>query len=91
MEEETTENQSSAQMKIICELQKMVQELQKSQSQLIAHITLLEDTVIALSDSEDDSIIYRKAQKMAKKIKRKRQEKKTYYTDDSETSEESNE
>ena len=28
---------------------------------------------------------------MAKKIKRKRQEKKTYYTDDSEISEESNE
>ena len=57
---------------------------------MITHITSLEDTVIALSDSEDDSIIYRKAQKMAKKIKRKRQEKKTYYIDDSETSEESN-
>ena len=91
MEEETTETQSSAQMKIIRELQKTVQELQKLQSQLIVHITSLEDTVIALSDSKDDSIIYRKAQKMAKKIKRKRQEKKTYYTDDSETSKESNE
>ena len=42
------------------------------------HINTLEDTVIALSDSEDNSVSYRKAQKMAKQIKRKRQEKKTY-------------
>ena len=53
------------------------------------HINTLEDTVIALSDSEDDSVSYRKAQKMVKQIKRKRQEKKIYYTDESDTSEES--
>jgi len=53
------------------------------------HINMLEDIVIVLSDSEDDSVSYRKAQKMAKQIKRKRQEKKTYYTDESDTSEES--
>ena len=53
------------------------------------HINTLEDTVIVLSDSEDDSIGYRKAQKMAKIIKRKWQEKKTYYIDDSDNSDES--
>ena len=53
------------------------------------HINALEDTVIALSDSEDNSVRYRKAQKVAKQIKRKRNKKKTYYTDESDTSEES--
>ena len=53
------------------------------------YINTLEETVIALSDSEDDSIGYRKAQKMVKIIKRKWQEKKTYYTDDSDNSDES--
>jgi len=54
------------------------------------HINNLEDIVITLSDSEDDSVSYKKAQRKAKKIKRKRQEKQSSYTDESNTSKESN-
>ena len=61
-----------------------------SQQRLITHIKSLEDTVIALSDSENDSVNYNRAQKIAKLIKRKRQEKKTSCTDESDASEENN-
>ena len=60
------ETQNSAQMKIIKELQKSVQVLQLSQSQLLMHINILEDIVIALSNSENDLVRYKKAQKVAK-------------------------
>ena len=50
------------------------------------HINILEDIVITLSNSEDDLVRYRKAQKVAKQIKRKRNENKTYYIDESNTS-----
>ena len=89
MEEDTKNTNDSSQMKIIRELQKSVAALEQNQNRLLMHIESLENTVIALSDSEDDTVGYKKAKKIATKIKRKRQENRTYYTDESDTSEES--
>ena len=50
------------------------------------YIKSLEDTVIALSESEDESIEHRTATKMAKKIKRKRKEINHQMNEDSDTS-----
>ena len=55
---------------------------------MITHIDSLEDTVIALSDAEDNSVEHKKAQRVAKKIKRKRIEKQRAANIDSNTSEE---
>ena len=75
-------------MKMILELQATVKMLQESQQQMITHIASLEDTVITLSDAEDNSVEYKKAQRVAKKIKRKRIEKQRASNIDSDTSEE---
>ena len=58
-------------MKMIIELQKSVKMLQVSQQKMLTHIASLKDTVIALSDTDDDTVKYKKVQKVAKKIKRK--------------------
>ena len=55
---------------------------------MLTHIASLEDTVIALSDTDDNTVKYRKAQKVAKKIKRKRQDRRQR-NDDSDISKES--
>ena len=39
---------------------------------MLTHINTLEDTVAALSDAEDNSVDHRKAQKIAKKDKKKK-------------------
>ena len=64
--------------------------LHSSQQQLSARVQSLEDAGIALSDSENDSVSCNRSQKIAKNVKRKRQEKKTRHTDESNTSEENN-
>jgi len=64
--------------------------LENTQHKLLAHIQSLEDTVIALSDNDDDSAEYYKAQTYAKKIKRKRQEWKLSENEDSNTSKDTN-
>ena len=53
---------------------------------MLTHIASLEDTVIALSDTEDDSIEHKKAKRVAKKIKRKRNKRKKEANDDSDMS-----
>ena len=50
------------------------------------YIKSLEDTVIALSESEDESIEHRTARKMVKKIKRKRKDRNNQMSEDSDTS-----
>ena len=76
-------------MKIIKELQEAVKSLQAIQHTLISHIESLEDTVIALSDKEDDSEEFKTAKRVARKIKRKRHEKSKKLNEDSNTSNES--
>ena len=55
---------------------------------MLVHISALEDAAIALSDREDESVDHRKAQKVAKQIKRKRQQRNQQTAEDSNTSEE---
>ena len=52
----------------------------------MTHITGLEDTVIALSDSEDSTVEYKKARRIASNIKRKRLHQKSKDESDSENS-----
>ena len=54
------------------------------------YIQSLEDIVIALSESEDDSVEHRIACKMFKKIKQKRIDRSNKMSKDSNTSDESN-
>ena len=77
-------------MKMIQELQQSVKILQNTQQQLLTYIQSLEDTIVALSDNDNDLAEYYKAQKYAKKIKRKRQEWKLSQNEDSDTSEDTN-
>ena len=56
---------------------------------MLNHIASLEDAVIALSDTKDNSVEYRKVQQVAKKIKRKRQDRKRVNNADSNSSEDS--
>ena len=55
------------------------------------HIQSLEDTIVTLSDNEDDTIEYKKAKRMASNIKRKRKTRKDQDTNDSDTSKEQHE
>ena len=66
-EEDTKNTNDSSQMKIIKELQKSVAALEQNQNRLLMHIESLENTVIALSDSEDDTVDYKKAKKNSNK------------------------
>ena len=61
------------QIKMIKDLQELVKLLQSAQQQTLTCVNVLEDTVIALSDTENKLVDHRKAQKVAKQIKRKRQ------------------
>ena len=60
--------------------------MQEKQQNMEKYIKSLEDTVIALSESEDESIEHRTVTKMAKKIKRKRKEINNQMNEDSNTS-----
>ena len=53
-------------MKLIKALQESIKVLYSSQQQLIMHTQSLEDTVIALSNSENDLVNYDRAQKIKK-------------------------
>ena len=63
----TYESQNSAQMKLIKDLQESVKLLHSSQQQLITHIQSFEDTVIELSNSENESVSCNRAKQNSKK------------------------
>ena len=77
-------------MKMIQKSQELIKRLQASQQQMLAHVTSLDDTTIALLDTNDDSVECGKAQRVARKIKWKRNKKNKESTDDNDTSEENN-
>ena len=73
---------------MIQELQKSVKLLQDTQNNLISHIKSLEDTVLVLSDSEDNTAEYKKAKKIAGYIKRKRLDQRSQEESDSDVNKE---
>ena len=77
------------QMKMIKELQNSVKALQDKQQQIDYYIQNLEDTVIALSKTDDDSTEHRVARKMFKKIKRKQLDRSNKINKDNDTSKDS--
>ena len=82
----TNEITELMQMKMIKELQNLVKVLQDKQQQIDHYIQSLEDTVIALSETDDDSAKHRAARKMAKKIKKKRIDINNKMNEESDTS-----
>ena len=85
----TQETNNTVQIKLIKELQASISMLQASQQQILTYIASLEDAVISLLDTEDNSVGYRKAQRVAKKIKRKHQDRKRANITESNLSEDS--
>lgn len=85
----TKKTSQISQMTIIQQLQDAVKNLENRQQKLISHIESLEDTVIALSDSEEGSVEFKTAARVVKKIKRKRKEQHQKIAKDSDTSDDS--
>ena len=62
--------------------------MQATQNQLIIYIKSLEDTIITLWDTKDNTVEYKKATKIAVNIERKKLDRKGEDRTDSDTSEE---
>ena len=58
---------------MIFELQEAMKEMKKMQNRLIDHIQDLEDSVLALTENDENSVEFKKAYKLAEKIKKKKQ------------------
>jgi len=57
---------------MIFELQEAMKEMKETQNRLIDHIKDLEDSVLVLTENDENSVEFKKAYKLAEKIKKKK-------------------
>jgi len=72
LESSTLGSKSSVQTKMILDLQASMKVMEENQKKMLDHMKFLEDTIVALSETDEASVEQKRARKVADKIKRKR-------------------